>query len=120
MTGPDKDLSDAALDAMFDEARTHDPAPSPDLLARIAADAATVQREVEAPAVEPPRTFFGQVLEVLGGWPTVGGLATATVAGLYIGMAQPGLVGLEAELADGTDFVTSALLPGDDLFFEEG
>ncbi len=122
MTRPPKPdpLDDAALDALLKAAPK--PQPSAALTARILRDAATHQPQTPAPVV-PERGLFAALADVLGGWPTVGGLATATLAGLYIGFAQPDLL----SPAD-TDFVLdlteedalSGLLPGDALFFEEG
>lgn len=122
MTRPPKPdpLEGAALDALLKAAPT--PKPSAALTARILRDAATHQPQILAPVV-PRRGLFATLADALGGWPTLGGLATATLAGLYIGFAQPDLL----SPAD-TDFVLdlteedalSGLLPGDALFFEEG
>ncbi|MEM0947746.1 MAG: hypothetical protein AAGK37_10095 [Pseudomonadota bacterium] len=88
MTDPDP------LDDFFDAARDA-PRRMPDsLLMRIAADA---EREVSPPS-KRSRHRMG-VLALLGGWPALGGLATATLAGVWIGVANPlgvdplGLVG---------------------------
>lgn len=120
MTQPPKSvLDDSALDALFDAAPR--PAPSAALTARILRDAEAHQPQVEAFAPVPQRGLFATLAGALGGWPTLGGLATATLAGLYIGFAQPDILSIQT-----TDFVLdiaeedalSGLLPGDTLFFE--
>ena len=81
--------ADDFLSDMFEEARAT-PAPvSGDLLARVLSDAA---------AANAPTGWRG-LLAVLGGWPTMGGLVAAGVAGLWIGVAPPAAVStLSAEL----------------------
>ena len=118
----DKDLD--ALDDLFAKARADQPAPSDALLTRIAADAADWQPD---PRPEPRRGLMAELLDALGGWPALGGLATATMAGLYLGFAQPDLLGRSGvaittdagalEEADGFSF---GIFPDDALFFEEG
>lgn len=113
-------LDDKALDALFDAARPAEP--SAGLTGRILRDAERLQPSMARPTI-PQRGLFGTLANALGGWPTLGGLATATLAGLYIGFAQPELLSGQA-----TDFVLDlteedalmGLLPGDALFFEEG
>lgn len=93
MTDNDKlpDHDDAALDALFAAARDDTPVPSAALLARITADA---EREVAMPATiaraAPKRRGLAWLVAALGGWPAVSGLATATVAGLWLGYTEPG------------------------------
>lgn len=120
MTGPNRDIDDAALDALFAEARADDPVPTDALLARIAADAAMVQPAAERVQAAPRRGWLRQMVDGIGGWPALGGLVTATAAGVYIGISQPDLVGLTALGLETEDFVSTELLPGDDFFFGEG
>ncbi|SLN37479.1 hypothetical protein AQS8620_01376 [Aquimixticola soesokkakensis] len=68
--------------------------PTGDLMQRIIAeaDAQGAQRLVPAaPAVK--RGLFATALAALGGWVSVAGLATATVAGIGIGVTSPATVG---------------------------
>ena len=116
----DKDMD--RLDDLFAQARAEQPVPSDAVLSRIAADAAAWQPE---PA--PRHGFLAELLEGIGGWPALGGLVTATMAGLYLGFAQPELVsptGLaqlsETGVEDATGEFSFTVFPGDDLFFEEG
>jgi len=77
---------DPELEVFFDAARRTAPQPSGDLVARILADADAEQPKAPEP-VRPP--WWRSVLDGLGGAPAIGGLLTATVAGLWIGAAQP-------------------------------
>lgn len=119
MTGSDKMPEDAGLDALFDAARDARPSPSDDLMARIIADAESNQPVLEPHRARPP-SFFGQVLDALGGWPALGGLVTAAATGVYIGFVQPDLLGGEALLSEETEIGSVDLWPGDAMFFEEG
>ncbi len=119
MTRPPKSaLDEGALDALFDAAPK--PAPSAALTARILRDAQAHQPQTAPPAL-PQRGLFGALANALGGWPTLGGLATATLAGLYIGIAQPDLlsgqiIGVTADATE--EDALTGLLPGDSLFFD--
>lgn len=82
---------DALLDTLFASAKD-DPAamPTPDFMARVLADAeaampapAPIAPVIEAPRVSPVAKFIA----LLGGWQSMSGLAAATVAGVWIGVA---------------------------------
>ena len=71
------------------------------------------------------RASLSRWLEALGGGPVVAGLATAALAGVWIGLAQPAPVaavtsGVSAALGqdETSDFVE--LIPGFDSFASEG
>jgi hypothetical protein len=119
MTRPPKSaLDERALDTLFDAAPT--PEPSAALTARILRDAQAHQPQTAPPAL-PQRGLFATLATALGGWPTLGGLATATLAGLYIGVAQPDLlsgqiIGVTADAVE--EDALTGLLPGDSLFFD--
>lgn len=76
--------------------------PSDDLMARILGDAEAVQAATAVTAAQPPSVrpagILAAFLAALGGWPAVAGLASAAMAGVWIGAASPdlvnGLVGL--------------------------
>jgi hypothetical protein len=87
MTEPDKD--DIALDAFFAAARADDPEPGDDLMARILADAARVQPRPVTPVSAASASGWRGILAAIGGWPAMGGMAVATMAGLWIGIAPP-------------------------------
>lgn len=87
------------LDDLFASARTDARAePSEALMARILGDAdAAMERDVapvRARAVPGWRVW----LRALGGWPSVGGLAMATLAGIWVGLSADTL--LPASLGD--------------------
>lgn len=89
---------DAFLDALFDAERQarkgSDPEVPPELLARVLADAETVQAGF-ATAALPERAapkrpgLLAQLGAALGGWPAFAGLAAASVCGLWIGISPP-------------------------------
>lgn len=71
--------NDDFLNDFFADARAVRAPVSGDLMARVLADA---ERR------SPMRTL----LDMIGGWPTMGGLVAAGVAGLWIGITSPSLV----------------------------
>ena len=81
------DVSDLLADARDDAV------PSEALMARVLADAALVQAEIQAErqAVAPAATRGGPRgwLSSIGGWRGAGGLVAATVTGLMIGLYAP-------------------------------
>lgn len=87
---PEKD----GLDALFAQAR--EDGPGPDLMARVVADAASVQAEVAesaAPGMAGPRgTWLAGMLGALGGWSAVSGITAAGVMGLAVGLYAPDTV----------------------------
>ncbi len=94
---PDRlDGFDAELDALFSEARAVSGAPTSDLMARVLADAASMQppepQAVVHAAVHTASAKTGlmaQLLASLGGWAGLASLSAATVAGVWIGVAGP-------------------------------
>jgi hypothetical protein len=114
MTDRHETDGDAALDALFGAARATRPDPSAALLARIAADAEALAADrARQAAARPARGGMFGWLPAIGGWPALAGLATATVAGLWIGYAQPdlGAVTLIGSADEGT-YDIGGLLPG--------
>ncbi|WP_093996181.1 hypothetical protein [Octadecabacter ascidiaceicola] len=80
---------DKMLEAAFAQARTPDVMPSEDALNRIMMDADSVLA-APTPVKRRPKQGIGvMILEAIGGWTAFGGLATATVAGLWIGISPP-------------------------------
>lgn len=109
--GDRPELSDAALEALFDEARATPPALPEGLAARILADAeAALPPPEPAAARAPARGGWRGFLDALGGWPAFAGLSAATMAGLWIGLAAPDSLGTMATgvLGDGYDFTALA------------
>jgi hypothetical protein len=103
---------DLDLDALFADARA-EAVPTDALIDRIVADAAVVN----APVVVPGPGLWERMLDAVGGWPSISGLATAAIAGVYIGFSDPTLLETVG-LTDTTD-VTSDLLFGDEIYFDD-
>ncbi len=84
MTDPDfKDVE--RLEALFADVRDAEaPTLSSDLTARLLADAQSAQ---STPQNRQERARWRTWIGEIGGWPSVGGLVTAGIAGLWIGIA---------------------------------
>lgn len=88
---------DAELEAFFEAERAAPMEATPAFMARILEDAMGVADGFDiAPAPAAPRRkrgLFGVglpgALALLGGWPAAASMASATIAGLWIGAAQP-------------------------------
>lgn len=87
MTDPNDDM----LDDLFAQARRQDVSPSDDLIARVLADAVAVQPSPVA-QVGTEAGLWTRIMDAIGGWPALSGLAAATVAGVWIGAAPPASV----------------------------
>lgn len=96
----DDKLNEDELNAVFEAAARDRPVPSPDWLARVVADA---DRERIAPRTAPLPSIWAQLSAILGGWRGVGGLALASAAGLWIGIAPPAVLGDPVNTALATD-----------------
>ena len=88
MTNPNDDM----LDDLFAQAREADVKPSDALMARVLADADDVQGAMQPEQTVATSGLWARILDALGGWPAVSGLAAATVAGVWIGVAPPSSV----------------------------
>ncbi len=96
MTDSDKEF--AQLEALFAEAREDADQMPAGLTGRIVADADRVQTGFgarHAPVRAPG--IWAQIMQVLGGWPAMGGLAAACAAGVWIGLAPPSFLPDPAE-----------------------
>mgnify|MGYP001627886646 FL=1 len=87
------------LEAYFDPARRTSVPLSEDMLHRLTQDALGTQKEFSATKLAlisgPVSTRlgkFGQVVALIGGWPAMAGLATAGIAGLWIGAVPPAIL----------------------------
>lgn len=81
---------DDVLDAFFDAAKAAPARASGALLDQVLADAQSVQDAASDRGVglaETRNGLFSGLIKALGGWPALGGLATATVAGVWIGVS---------------------------------
>lgn len=88
---------DDFLERTFAEARRHPAEPDAALMARVLADAESVQAGlIRAPGRR--RTSLWQRLRVeLGGWPALAGLGAAALAGVWIGVSPPDALQMAAE-----------------------
>ncbi|WP_204115839.1 hypothetical protein [Shimia biformata] len=122
MTGKHDDTD--VLETFFDAARADPSAtPSEALLQRIMADAAAEQFAATAPApVRGKRKGpIAALVAALGGWQPVGGLAVATLAGVWIGFGLSSTYlpdGLDSLTSAGTEVYLSELSGGFDLTLE--
>ena len=105
-------LDDAALEAFFEAGRARAPEPGPDLMARIMADADAeidARAPVATPAARRARNgFWAALVSGIGGWPAVASMATAAVAGVWLGFASP----------DQLNSLAGGLLPTEDATSE--
>lgn len=106
---------DAALEGFFAAARAATPPLPDDLAARIAADGRALQ---PAPAPARRGSPLASLLRQVGGWPTLAGLAAASVTGIAIGISTPDL--LSAPFDDGAAYDLGDLMPGYGVFLGEG
>lgn len=114
---------DKMLDDTFAHIRSDTVPVSDSLMDRIMMDAdhvlATAHPLPENTGAAPSRGLGATLLDAIGGWPSAGGLAMATVAGLWIGVAPPAaLAGVTDALWGGTYEVP--VLNGDLLSALEG
>ncbi|SHJ71627.1 hypothetical protein SAMN05444000_11225 [Shimia gijangensis] len=113
------------LDALFEAARTDDRAAArPDLLARVLADAEALQPTLDPlkRRDKPRKSVFAQLFGALGGWPSVTGLAAATVAGVWVGfVATPELLpnGVASLIGADTEIYLAYLEGGSNYGLEE-
>mgnify|MGYP000029020956 CR=1 FL=1 len=101
MAMSDKDNM-TGLEAFFDAARAHPAEPSVALLTRIEKEARTVQAATRAPVPQRRQraSLSTQLFRLIGGWPALTGLATAAMAGVWLGVSLPeGLLVNEGDAA---------------------
>jgi hypothetical protein len=99
------------LDLFFDAARRADDLPLPvGFLARVEAQAIEEQPTISLGGSENTASPgpLAQLLAAIGSWPAMAGLATAGIAGLWIGIAPPAaLATMAGTLPDGVTGSTS-------------
>lgn len=114
----------ADLDAILAAARTAGADASEDFLARVLADAYAMQPQptavVAVPAASGWRARLVASLSALGGMGAAAGLATATLAGVWIGFARPDLIGGLGLAWTGAQVESIELLPTVDAWLTEG
>ncbi len=109
------------LDDLFAAERDVPVVPSDGLLARIEADAMRLQPRPAVRVSPPPRGLWGVMSAIFGGGGALAGMGTATVAGLYLGLAQPASISnLTEALLTGATLESVDLMPSfDTLLIEE-
>lgn len=117
-----RDPLEDPLEALFAQAGKD--GPSPDLMARVLADAEAVQA---AGAADPGRgaarrPWLDMLLGALGGWSAVSGITAAGVVGLAVGLYSPDTIsGLISGAGLGQDADAYALTPDmAELWTEDG
>ncbi len=118
------EMTDTDLDDLFATARGAGPVPGPALSARVLADAdAVMAARVVGPRVVGPavaRTspgFWASLVGLFGGSGAVAGMLTATIAGFYLGFAQPMDAFAVSALAG--EAVDIEMMPGLDALLED-
>lgn len=119
MAMTDKNRVDHDLAGFFEAAHRAAPEPSPDLLARVLADAGRAQADQAARVIPRPSARVArwrQFVDVLGGWPAMAGLVSAGVAGLWLGINPPDMLSvLPLAGFDASDEALIGMMPGVDL-----
>lgn len=85
----DAPMTPDPLNKEFCALKTRATPPGDDLMARVLADADAVQAEILAPPRSVRKPFTVRFMAFIGGWPSMAGLATAGLAGVWIGVSQP-------------------------------
>ncbi|PIE15674.1 MAG: dihydroorotate dehydrogenase [Rhodobacterales bacterium] len=94
------------VDECFAAAQQTAPLPSLDLMERIMGDAAALQPAPQRPAPKPLGNW-ALFWSIIGGWRGAGGVALATLAGIWIGFSQPA----------GLDMLAESYLNGDEMSY---
>jgi hypothetical protein len=111
---PDKREMDD-LDALFAEVVGQKATPSADLMARVLADAASVQAPVaKGPQAQGGSGFWSPLWAALGGWAGAGGLAAVAAAGVWLGIAPPAALESVTDIFFGNS-VTLQVFSADDV-----
>lgn len=118
----DERKHDEGLDALFGLARDSAEPPSDALMAAVLADADAVRADRFAPAATdaPKQTVWARLLAAIGGWPSVAGLAAATLTGVWIGVSPPEAIDTLTTSLIGGDLSDSDVLYGFDILLAEG
>ena len=112
------DPNDEMLEDLFAQARAAKPPVSDDLMARVLADAERAGHGASVVVDRPG--LWSRFLDLVGGWPAVSGLAAATVAGVWIGVAPPAMLddytaGLTGDVVSVSLFSDMGFLTGEEV-----
>lgn len=122
-------MSEDHLDSLFAAARAEPLRPPPGLSARVLDDAARHMASVApppallSPATPPRPGLWAALSTAFGGGGALAGMVTATVAGFYIGFAQPIDTGIVTAVlagdAAGGEIGQLDMMPGIDALLDE-
>lgn len=114
--------NDTDLERMFMAARQQRFELPDGLSDRMRADANAVQAQLTRPLQQETESRWAQFKNLLGGWPGIGGLATACAAGVWIGVSPPTFIPDPVDLVfqqqDAVDLLDSGSLG--EILTEEG
>ena len=115
--------NEAELEHLFSLSRGSETAPSGELMSRILRDAQSVHEDRVAGSSSRShrRSPVAAILDVIGGWPALAGMASAACIGLWIGVNPPKEM---AEIGDSlliseTDAYLAEFLSGAMLYMGE-
>jgi hypothetical protein len=113
-------MTEDDLDSLFASARGAAPRPSAGLTARVLADAEGLLAIPPAPPQPVARRsgLWAALAAAFGGSGALAGMATATVAGFYIGFAEPMDTGLVTSVLGG-EIAELDMMPGIDALLDE-
>lgn len=113
-------MTDDDLDLLFAAARAEGPRPSAALQARVIADAESglSARVAVAPVSRPRPGLWSGLAALFGGSGVLAGMATATIAGFWIGFAQPVQLGTMSAVLTGVS-AEMDMMPGLDALLDE-
>ena len=119
-TKPDPNDPQAQLDQYFKSARDLVPQPDADFMQRVLDQIPIPQTGLNtADDPVPHRPWWQQIFSEIGGWPTITGLATAGIVGIWIGMTGNNIWGLPLDQFQASaDFIDPFI--GYDLSYIEG
>jgi hypothetical protein len=104
------DPAQTEIDDLLSQAANIKPVVPQSLMARVLIDADIAQpRQTDT----TDQSFWASLRDMIGGWPGVGGLAMASLTGLWIGVAPP--VGLEMMTTDMLGTIQTVDLFGGDM-----
>lgn len=112
-------MTDHDLDHLFDAMRADAPHPPASLTARVVADAQAQMQPRVAPAVRKARrrAVWAGLARMFGGGGALAGMATAALAGFYIGFADPAQAGLMSSVLG--QAAELDMMPGIDALLDE-
>lgn len=112
-------MTDHDLDQLFAAVRADAAHPPASLTARVLADAEAQMQPQAAPVLRkaPRRSVWAGLSRMFGGGGALAGMATAALAGFYIGFADPAQAGLMASVLGQTAELD--MMPGIDALLDE-